>query len=49
MNLSAKKVATYRAQLINKGIIYATGYGEVDFTVPQFDAYLKRIAPERTR
>lgn len=35
-----------RAQLISKGIIYSTGHGEIDFTVPQFDAYLKRINPE---
>lgn len=48
MRTSAKKIATYRAQLINKGMIYATRYGEIDFTVPQFDEYLKRVAPDRT-
>ena len=37
-----------RAQLISKGIIYSTGHGEIDFTVPQFDRYLKRINPELT-
>lgn len=44
-----KKVSTIspvRAQLISKGIIYSPGHGELDFTVPQFDAYLKRINPE---
>lgn len=44
-----KKVSTIsplRAQLISKGMIYSTGHGEIDFTVPQFDAYLKRINPE---
>jgi hypothetical protein len=30
-----------RATLINKGIIYSTSYGEIGFTVLQFDEYLK--------
>lgn len=44
----AKKVRAIsptRAQLISKGLIYSTGHGEIDFTVPQFDAFLKRINP----
>ena len=32
-----------RASLISKGLIYSTGYGEVDFTVPQFDQFLQRL------
>lgn len=32
-----------RNNLINKGLIYSPAYGEVDFTVPQFDLFLKRI------
>lgn len=47
MNTSAKKIATFRATLIDKGLIYATGHGEIDFTVPQFDEYLKRIRTNR--
>lgn len=39
-------ISPLRAQLINKGIIYSTGHGEIDFTVPLFDEYLKRINPE---
>ena len=35
-----------KRELISKGIIYSTGRGEVDFTVPLFDSYLKRINPE---
>lgn len=38
-------ISPLRAQLINKGIIYSTGHGEIDFTVPLFDEYLKRINP----
>ena len=27
-------------------MIYATGYAEIDFTVPGFDQFLKRLNPE---
>ncbi len=39
-------ISPIRARLISKGIIYSTVRGRIDFTVPQFDAYLKRINPE---
>jgi len=39
-------ISLIRAQLINKGMIYPTSYGEIDFTVPQFDNYIKRINPD---
>lgn len=39
-------VSPTRAQLINKGLVYSTGHGEIDFTVPQFDLFLKRINPQ---
>lgn len=31
-----------RAQIIAKGMIYSPAHGEIAFTVPMFDAYLKR-------
>ena len=43
MKTGVQSISPVRGQLIFKGFIYATGYGEVDFTVPQFDKYLKRI------
>lgn len=43
MGESIQAISPLRAQLIHKGFIYATKRGEVDFTVPQFDKYLKRI------
>lgn len=46
MQTEVQSISTYRAQLINKGVIYATGHAEIDFTVPGFDEYLKRINPE---
>ena len=40
---SIQAISPLRAQLIHKGFIYAAKRGEVDFTVPQFDKYLKRV------
>ena len=40
-----KKVRTIsptRAQLINKGIIFPVRHSELDFTVPEFDNYIRR-------
>lgn len=45
MNKDVKSISTTRAQLINKGIVYATDYAEIDFTVPGFDNFLKRMNP----
>lgn len=36
-------ISTTRAQLINKGIIYPIRYKELDFTVPEFSGYIKRL------
>jgi hypothetical protein len=41
-----------RARLIAKGLIYTTGHGRGDFTVPQFDRYMRRnheLAPPAPR
>jgi len=43
MNCAMSTVSPLRAQLIHKGFIYSSNRGEVDFTVPQFDKFLKRI------
>lgn len=40
---SVGSISPIRAQLINKGIIYSVKYGEINFTVPQFDLFLKRV------
>ena len=34
-----------RASIIAKGMIYSPGHGEVDFTVPLFDDFLRRRSP----
>lgn len=36
-------ISTTRAQLIGKGIIYPIRYKELDFTVPEFDEYIRRL------
>ena len=43
MNKELKSISPIRARLINKGLIYAARHGEIDFTVPKFDEFLKRI------
>lgn len=43
MGESIQAISPLRAQLIHKGFIYAAKRGEVNFTVPQFDKYLKRV------
>jgi len=35
-----------RAKLIHKGMIWSPAHGQVDFSVPLFDAYLRRAIPD---
>lgn len=46
MKKGVSSISPLRAQLISKGIIYSTSHGEIDFTVPLFNEYLRRINPE---
>ena len=43
MKKLVNSISTSRAQLINKGIIYSVKYKELDFTVPEFDGFIKRL------
>ena len=38
-------VAPLRGQLINKGMIWSPSHGDTAFTVPMFDAFMRRIIP----
>ncbi len=38
-----------RDSLIKKGMIYSPRYGEIDFTVPLFDQFMKRAIPGSTK
>jgi hypothetical protein len=40
-----ESVAPTRARLIEKGLIYSPSYGLNEFTVPQFDDFIRRIFP----
>lgn len=42
LNMSVKKAAPIRDELIKKGMIYSPGFGLTTFTVPKFDAFLQR-------
>lgn len=44
MQKNVKAISTTRAQLINKGIIYAVKYKELDFTVPEFSGFIERLS-----
>jgi hypothetical protein len=39
-------VAPVRSSLMKKGIIYSPAHGDVSFTVPLFEEYMKRVMPE---
>jgi hypothetical protein len=39
---TSEQLGPTRARLIEKGLIYTTAHGRGDFTVPQFDRYLRR-------
>ncbi|MEW5771879.1 MAG: ATP-binding protein [Pseudomonadota bacterium] len=38
-------VAPIRAKLIDKGMVYSPSHGDTGFTVPLFDAYMRRVMP----
>lgn len=43
MKSNQSKISPIRNNLINKGLLYSPSYGEIDFTVPFFDDYLRRM------
>lgn len=43
LNKTVGSISTTRAQLISKGIIYPVRYKELDFTVPEFAGYIRRL------
>ena len=44
--MSVTTAGPLRAGLIRKGMIYSPAHGDTAFTVPMFDAYLRRVVPE---
>lgn len=45
LKLNTTSAAPTRSGLIKKGMIYSPTYGDTAFTVPLFDAYMKRAMP----
>jgi len=45
LGVEAASVATVRQQLINKGMVWSQRHGETAFTVPMFDAFMRRQMP----
>ncbi|WCP16001.1 hypothetical protein sphantq_04493 (plasmid) [Sphingobium sp. AntQ-1] len=46
MDVKVSSVAPTRSSLIVKGMLYSPAHGETAFTVPLFDAYMRRVMPE---
>lgn len=47
--MSVTTAGPLRAGLIRKGMVYSPAHGDTAFTVPMFDAYLRRTMPEWRR
>ena len=46
LGIKVTSLAPVRAKLINKGMIYSPGHGELAFTVPLFDEFMIRASPD---
>lgn len=49
LGFDVTRASSLRTGLIKKGMIYQSTYGATAFTVPMFDAFMRRIMPEWTR
>jgi hypothetical protein len=45
LNRGVQSVAPTRASLIRKGMVYSPAHGDTAFTVPLFDAFMRRMMP----
>lgn len=46
LGVKVSSLSPRRAKLINKGMIYSPQYGELAFTVPLFDEFMRRTIPD---
>lgn len=46
LSVKLPSIGPTRAKLINKGMIYSPSHGYLAFTVPLFDAFIRRAVPE---
>ena len=49
LGVKTQSVGPVRSSLIKKGMIYAPQHGDTAFTVPLFDAYMRRVMPTDER
>ena len=49
LGVRTASVAAVRQRLINKGMVWSQRHGETAFTVPMFDAFMKRQMPQLIR
>ena len=49
LELKASSLGPLRARLIKKGMIYSPAYGDMAFTVPLFDEFMRRAMPTFAR
>jgi hypothetical protein len=45
LGLKVASISPVRAQLIRKGMVYSPAHGDMDFTVPLFDEFMRRAMP----
>ena len=45
LKAAVQSVAPVRSSLIRKGMTYSPAHGDIDFTVPLFDAFMRRAMP----
>jgi hypothetical protein len=46
LGVKVSSIGPVRSKLIKKGMIYSPAYGDMAFTVPLFDAFMKRAIPD---
>ena len=46
MGMNIKALGPVRASLIKKGMVYSPSHGDMAFTVPLFDAFMRRAMPD---
>lgn len=45
LNVKITTLGPVRASLIKKGMVYSPSHGDMDFTVPLFDSFMRRVIP----
>ncbi len=49
LGVQVNSLGPVRAKLIRKGMVYSPAHGDMAFTVPLFDEFMRRVMPEFRR